>query len=215
MRGITQTNPVNLTDASGRCANGDTACFAKAQEIVDQFANVRISLGVGPDWLNECGGLWFSKHWKSEELQRVQTALRVTFRAFENDTPGFESAFGTITFARQWKNPSELILEKEVLAQQNPLLAGWIIIYDSGAQREHAVDAVIHEMGHVLDFREWRRGSGEPWSYGLGRATSGNCNLQIPQFCLGRLSPRWCNNHLWRHAAYRRFCGEFSSVGIF
>ncbi len=184
-----EANPTNNTDATGRCANGDTACLAKAQEIVDVFPNVKISLGVGPDWLTGCGGQWFSKHWKTEELQRVQTALRVTLRAFENDSKGFERAFGTITFARQWMNIADPLIEGDVWAQQSPLLAGWIIIFDSGAQNEGVVDAVIHEMGHVLDLREWRRGFGDPWSYDFVGATGGACNLQTTFKCFGGYHP--------------------------
>jgi len=165
------SNPVNYTDPSGHCADTDTECWAKATEIVVAFPNVRINMGYGPewlDWLTRCEGPYFSRHWKTSELEGVQQGLETTLRAFDNNISSFEAAFGTLTFSRQTSNLADPFVQGVTIGWQPFHLPGYIVVYDNSANYGVVVDTVVHEMGHVLDLREYRKSwFTAPWSYGL------------------------------------------------
>jgi hypothetical protein len=169
-----KNNPVRYNDPSGHCADSDIECKNKAQEIESKYPNVDFDFGSESVFA-------VNQIWTVEELEVVEIGLDMTFEAFDRDFSKFQNTFPELSFARRsWSLVGN--------AGWTPWAGTSIYLYDTAFQVT-ALDTgkvVAHEMGHVLDNREYRQGwfGPGPWHWEFIPATGGQCSGLTTAFCI-------------------------------
>jgi hypothetical protein len=65
-------------------------------------------------------------------------------------------------------------------------MPGYILLFNAAFTNGWGVDTTLHEMGHILDLREYRKSVfNAPWSWGLITATGGTCKVLMTVICIG------------------------------
>jgi RHS repeat-associated protein len=139
-----QSNPVRYTDASGHCSgdskdpkNPDRACWKLYFKMRSDFANVFIR---GTDWTKN-------------QLKMIYEALKLTRNAF-GGRQGFVNALGEFSILNN---------DLDIFAANGMAPPGFNLIWLNPSifnQNELAVlFGIIHEIGHIFDFRGSRGNS--------------------------------------------------------
>jgi RHS repeat-associated protein len=127
-------NPLRFTDPTGRCAVGDSACWALADELYSQYGWYMVGLGSN--------GIW-----TLEELQILWNAATAIERWFAEYGGG--DARGRMRAALGGTQFSKAGIVGNLVLQNNHHVRGSKIHLLPGFD----LDIVVHEVGHVIDNR--------------------------------------------------------------